>query len=103
MMLDAAMAVLIATALLISFTLAVGSLRRSEQRLSEQRSTARRLEENMLRMQAGGACEPDLVVERLPGAIAGNSWIRISTPQGVKPRQSLVGLVPADSANGGAR
>lgn len=103
LMLDATMAVLIAAALILSFSIAVGTMRRGERKLSEQRSAARRLEENMLRMQAGESREPDLVLEQLPGAFGGNVWVRLSTPEGQVPRLSLVGLVPAESVRGGAR
>jgi len=101
-MIDGTVAIVIATALLISFTIAVGGFRRAERRLADDRAAARRLEDNLLALQHGDKADPDLPVERLPGAVGSNAWVRISTPAGQKPQISLVGLVPAEKAPGGA-
>jgi hypothetical protein len=102
-MLDGTMAILIATALLVSFGVAVGGFRRAERKLADDRAAARRLEDNLLALQRGEKAEPELPVERMPGTVAGSVWVRISTPAGQKPQITLVGLVPADRAPGGAQ
>ncbi len=100
-MVDAVVGITIAVALLISFSIAVGSLHKGERKLADERAAARRLEDNLIALQTGGKADPALPLERLPGSVAGKAWVRISTPAGQMPHTSLVGLIPADQAPGG--
>ena len=122
MLMDLMVALLIAGALLMSLTAAVGKLHRSERQMAESRAAARRLEQALIALQTGpataasrppveanaapGTLDPDVHVERLPGTLAGRVWVRLSVPVGApgiaQPRVSLVGLIPAANAPGGA-
>jgi hypothetical protein len=110
MMTELILAMLIATALLMSLVIAIGKLHGAELQLADSRAAARRLESALVALQSGGAADPDLQIERLPGAVAGHAWVRLSLPPrapgsapgNTPPRASLVGLIPADKAPGGA-
>jgi hypothetical protein len=64
------------------------------------------IEASAPRPPAPAALDPDLHIERLPGALNGRVWVRLSIPVGspalAQPRASLVGLIPAANAPGGA-
>jgi len=102
MMLDSLLAVLIATALLISLTIAIGTMRRSERRMADDRAASRRLEDAMTALQTSGKIDAGIQREDLPGAPAGYTWVRLTIPaQPRQPAVSLVGLVPQHQAEGG--
>ena len=123
MLLDMMMALGIATAVLLSLSVAVGTFRRAERRMADARALDRRLETALLTLQAGGRADPDLRVERLGDGPGQRVWVRLSVGPGAAPAVSqtgpepagpapnpvlslnggaLVGLVPADRAGGGA-
>jgi hypothetical protein len=108
LMVDLLMAVSIAAAVLLALSVAVGTLHRAQRQMYQQRADARRLEAALFTLQSGGKADPQLQLERLAAAAPPNRvWVRLSlpqpTPNGNAARASLVGLVPADKAPGGAR
>jgi hypothetical protein len=122
MLLDMVLAVGIATVLLISLSVAVGTHRRAERRMAEARAVNRQLEAGLLALQSGGKADPDLRVERLGNGPDNRVWVRVALRQGApaiatgpepgnlppagrigqEVTNSLVGLVPAEKAIGGA-
>jgi hypothetical protein len=103
---DLLLAVTIAAAILLSLSLAVGTLHRAQQQMAQQRADARRLESALFTLQSGGKAAPEFQIERLADAPANRAWVRLSlrqpAPNANAARASLVGLVPADKATGGA-
>jgi hypothetical protein len=106
LMVDLLIAVAIGGAVLISLGLAVGTLQRGERRMADSRADSRRLEESLLTLQAGGNADPALKIERLGEGPEKRVWVRVSlvreVPGGTPVQASLVGLVPANKAPGGA-
>jgi hypothetical protein len=106
LLMDLLMAVTIAAAVLLSLSVAVGTLHRAQRQMAQQRADARRLELALFTLQSGGKADPDFQMERLADAPANHVWVRLSlrqlAPNANAARASLVGLVPADKAPGGA-
>jgi type II secretory pathway pseudopilin PulG len=123
MLLDMMLAMGIATAVLLSLSVAVGTFRRAERRMADARALDRRLETALLTLQSGGKADPDLLIERLGEGPDHRAWVRVSLRSAAPPAApptgpeagraatnpvlplssaSLVGLVPADQAVGGA-
>jgi hypothetical protein len=106
MMIELLVALLIAMALLISLIVAVGKLHRAERQMADSRAATRRLEAAFVTLQSGGTADPDLLMERLPGGSADRAWVRLSMrlnePTATQTHASLVGLIPAAQAPGGA-
>jgi hypothetical protein len=122
MFMDLMMALAIATAVLLSLSVAMGAFRRAERGMADARADYRRLEQGLLTLQTGGTLAPDLRSERLGDGPANHVWVRLSLrpsapvaapqsgpeagnsaqrPAAPQPTAALVGLVPADKAAGG--
>jgi hypothetical protein len=106
LLVDLVVAITIAGAVIASLAVAVGTLRRAERRMDGARADCRRLEESLLALQSGGKAEGDLQVERLGEGPAHRVWVRLSLRRGAPGEPpagaTLVGLIPADQAPGGA-
>ncbi len=106
MFMDLMIALTIATAVLLSLSVALGTYRRAERGMADARADYRRLEQGLLTLQTGGTLDTELRAERLGTGPANRVWVRLSLPKSALPRNqngiSLVGLVPADKVVGGA-
>jgi hypothetical protein len=108
LLLDLLTAVAIAGAVLLSLSVAVGTLYRAQQKMARQRGDARLLDAALLTLQTGGKADAQLQIERLasPPPPPDRAWVRISfrqsTPDANAPHASLVGLIPANKVPGGA-
>lgn len=93
-LMEALFALGLATILLFAISSSVGRLHKTQLQLSQRRAALRRLETGLLTLQTGQPIDRDLLLERLSTtAPAGKTWVRLSTPAGDAPAQSLVGLV----------
>ena len=79
-LIDLIMAVAMASALIISFSVAIGSLRHAQRRMADQRAAVRRLDQALLVLQSGGNADPQLQIERLADGPADCVWVRVSFP-----------------------
>ena len=93
-LMEAIFALGVATVILFAMSSSVGRLHKTQLQLSQRRAAIRRVETGLLMLQSGQPADQDLILERLPTtAPAGKIWVRLSTPAGDAPAQSLVGLV----------
>ena len=103
LVMDAVWGIAIATVLLMAMTVAVVKQARAQRQLAETRAANRAAEAALLAIEAGQPLPAAIHIEKLPAdAPPGHAWIKVRVDDHGAAGE-LVGLVKADSLEGGIR